>query len=152
MCVCGLLVTWRANGIVLYMYEGQVLMDMCIIIDFLWTNVTCLCAKGVNALRVSRLLQKANEGISTPSLQIHYPAMLNITWQANIEVASCLGKYEIFIKILIPIRITYLLLYYADNHCCSCVQSPARVWNQSTKPPIHVPKILEGPTLTPISK
>ena len=27
MCVCVLLVTWRANGIVLYMYEGKVLMD-----------------------------------------------------------------------------------------------------------------------------
>ena len=25
--VCVLLVTWRANGIVLYMYEGKVLMD-----------------------------------------------------------------------------------------------------------------------------
>ena len=28
MCVCVLLVTWRANGIVLYMDEGKVLMDM----------------------------------------------------------------------------------------------------------------------------
>ena len=28
MCVCVLQVTWRANGIVLYMYEGKVLMDM----------------------------------------------------------------------------------------------------------------------------
>ena len=28
MCVCVLLVTWRANGIVLYMYEGKVLMDI----------------------------------------------------------------------------------------------------------------------------
>ena len=28
LCVCVLLVTWRANGIVLYMYEGKVLMDM----------------------------------------------------------------------------------------------------------------------------
>ena len=27
-CVCVLQVTWRANGIVLYMYEGNVLMDM----------------------------------------------------------------------------------------------------------------------------
>ena len=27
MCVCVLQVTWRANGIVLYMYEGKVLMD-----------------------------------------------------------------------------------------------------------------------------
>ena len=27
VCVCVLLVTWRANGIVLYMYEGKVLMD-----------------------------------------------------------------------------------------------------------------------------
>ena len=25
--MCVLLVTWRANGIVLYMYEGKVLMD-----------------------------------------------------------------------------------------------------------------------------
>ena len=29
VCVCVLQVTWRANGIVLYMYEGNVLMDMC---------------------------------------------------------------------------------------------------------------------------
>ena len=28
VCVCVLQVTWRANGIVLYMYEGNVLMDM----------------------------------------------------------------------------------------------------------------------------
>ena len=28
MCVCVLLVTCRANGIVLYMYEGKVLMDI----------------------------------------------------------------------------------------------------------------------------
>ena len=28
VCVCVLLVTWRANGIVLYMYEGKVLMDI----------------------------------------------------------------------------------------------------------------------------
>ena len=27
VCVCVLQVTWRANGIVLYMYEGNVLMD-----------------------------------------------------------------------------------------------------------------------------
>ena len=27
VCVCVLQVTWRANGIVLYMYEGKVLMD-----------------------------------------------------------------------------------------------------------------------------
>ena len=27
MCVCALQVTWRANGIALYMYEGKVLMD-----------------------------------------------------------------------------------------------------------------------------
>ena len=31
MCVCVLLVTWRANGIVLYMYEGKVLMDIKIV-------------------------------------------------------------------------------------------------------------------------
>ena len=31
VCVCVLLVTWRANGIVLYMYEGKVLMDMSIL-------------------------------------------------------------------------------------------------------------------------
>ena len=28
MCVCVLQVTWGANGIVLYMYEGNVLMDL----------------------------------------------------------------------------------------------------------------------------
>ena len=28
VCVCVLQVTWRANGIVLYMYEGNVLMDI----------------------------------------------------------------------------------------------------------------------------
>ena len=28
VCVCVLQVTWRANGIVLYMYEGKVLMDI----------------------------------------------------------------------------------------------------------------------------
>ena len=31
LCVCVLLVTWRANGIVLYMYEGKVLMDIVIL-------------------------------------------------------------------------------------------------------------------------
>ena len=31
VCVCVLQVTWRANGIVLYMYEGNVLMDILII-------------------------------------------------------------------------------------------------------------------------
>ena len=30
VCVCVLQVTWRANGIVLYMYEGKVLMDISI--------------------------------------------------------------------------------------------------------------------------
>ena len=30
VCVCVLQVTWRANGIVLYMYEGKVLMDLTI--------------------------------------------------------------------------------------------------------------------------
>ena len=28
VCVCVLQVTWRANGIVLYMHEGKVLMDI----------------------------------------------------------------------------------------------------------------------------
>ena len=35
VCVCVLQVTWRANGIVLYMYEGNVLMDFDLALDLL---------------------------------------------------------------------------------------------------------------------
>ena len=36
VCVCVLLVTWRANGIVLYMYEGKVLMDTAILVTLVY--------------------------------------------------------------------------------------------------------------------
>ena len=42
VCVCVLQVTWRANGIVLYMYEGNVLMDI-----YVYSVLECFTLKRV---------------------------------------------------------------------------------------------------------
>ena len=79
-----LLVTWRANGIVLYMYEGKVLMDMkvsekretCLFVSFLhrcsklfnfanWLSPPCLCGNiGSAYARLLRVNEPKDQAIS----------------------------------------------------------------------------------------
>ena len=57
VCVCVLQVTWRANGIVLYMYEGNVLMDINIYKKYLMTPTrldnlaVCVCPRPAIVLK-----------------------------------------------------------------------------------------------------